>query len=679
MKNIPIRIKLLGGFLTLLILVCAGLGYIAYDRSSNAVLGQVQENIPLMARDGARLVEYRMDHHLIVVESVANNQAIRSMDWDLQRKVLEEETKRLGYLGMGIISTQGQARYPDGSTAELGDRGYFKEAMQGRTVFSDMIISRVIDRPVFIIASPIRGDNNRVQGVLLVRADGAMLSEITDNLGYGASGYSYIIDGKGALIAHENRDFVMDQRNFIEEARNNPEFRDLAAMFQRMVRGESGFDEYNFIGTDRFFGYAPIEGTDWSIAVGAMKDDVFAPIYALQWAIGIASLIFFGAGLIIALIISRSITSPVNSLMHYADAVAKGDLEAQSEINQKDEIGKLNHSIQSMVRSLIEKMGEAEQQSELAQAETEKARIATKEAEEARVQAENARQEGMLQAAASIEGVVERMTSASEELSAQVEQSSRGAEEQKTRTAETATAMEEMNATVLEVAKNASSAAQGADQAKEKAHTGADVVSNAVDAINQVNEQAGRVKSELDDLGRQAEQIGKIMTVIEDIADQTNLLALNAAIEAARAGDAGRGFAVVADEVRKLAEKTMSATKEVGQSINSIQEGTRANIEGMDKASGLVMKATDLANKSGEVLKEIVVLVEEAADQVRSIATATEEQSAASEEVNRSIEDVNRISAETSDVMNQSAMAISELAKQATELQNLVDQLKEKQ
>lgn len=286
-------------------------------------------------------------------------------------------------------------------------------------------------------------------------------------------------------------------------------------------------------------------------------------------------------------------------------------------------------------------------------------------------------QHRMLEVAESATEVADRLSSAAEELSAQVEQSSRGAQEQKSRADETATAMEEMNSTVLEVARNASSAAKQSDSAKEKAQTGAMVVGKAVDAINQVHEQASKMKSGLDDLGGQAEQIGKIMTVIEDIADQTNLLALNAAIEAARAGDAGRGFAVVADEVRKLAEKTMNATKEVDQSITSIQENTRTNIQGMDQSMEVISKATSLANDSGEALQDIVQMVEQAADQVRAIATATEEQSASSEEVNRSIEDINRISAETSDVMQQSASAISDLSQLAQEMQKLITKLRE--
>ena len=112
------------------------------------------------------------------------------------------------------------------------------------------------------------------------------------------------------------------------------------------------------------------------------------------------------------------------------------------------------------------------------------------------------------------------------------------------------------------------------------------------------------------ELGKQAQGIGQILNVISDIADQTNLLALNAAIEAARAGEAGRGFAVVADEVRKLAEKTMTATGEVGEAIRNIQVGTQKNMSNVEQSVQAVVSATALADKSGNALVDIVNLVE---------------------------------------------------------------------
>ena len=180
--------------------------------------------------------------------------------------------------------------------------------------------------------------------------------------------------------------------------------------------------------------------------------------------------------------------------------------------------------------------------------------------------------------------ISETLASASVSLSSQVEQASRGATTQSDRTTETATAMEEMNATVLEVARNASSAAENTEMTTQKAREGADVVGRVVSAIGRVQEQAVALKADMTELGQRAEGIGTIIEVITDIADQTNLLALNAAIEAARAGEAGRGFAVVADEVRKLAEKTMTATTEVNQAIRAIQESSQNNIVSTDRA-----------------------------------------------------------------------------------------------
>jgi len=272
--------------------------------------------------------------------------------------------------------------------------------------------------------------------------------------------------------------------------------------------------------------------------------------------------------------------------------------------------------------------------------------------------------------------IADQVSSAAEELAAQVEQATRGADLQSSRAAETATAMEEMNATVLEVARNASEAAGGAEQARNKARQGEESVRQVMASIAEVARQADQMERDMGELGRQADGIGNIIGVINDIADQTNLLALNAAIEAARAGDAGRGFAVVADEVRKLAEKTMAATKEVGSAIAAIQAGTQKSVAATKASASSVGQSTNLAQESGKALTEIVGIVESTAGQVSSIATAAEQQSATSEEISRAIEDITRVSGETAAGMNQSSQAIAELARRAHELQRLIEEMK---
>ena len=283
--------------------------------------------------------------------------------------------------------------------------------------------------------------------------------------------------------------------------------------------------------------------------------------------------------------------------------------------------------------------------------------------------------DAVAQVAQNANAIADRLSTATEELSTQVEQASRGADQQTQRVSETATAMEQMNASVLEVARNAGGASDTTINAKRKAEHGAEVVNKVVQGINQLHTQALGLKTGMASLGDQAQSIGQIMTVISDIADQTNLLALNAAIEAARAGEAGRGFAVVADEVRKLAEKTMQATREVGSAIQGIQSGTTQNIDQVNQTVDTIEQTTELAGTSGEALSEIVVLVDQAADQAHSIAAAAEEQSATSDEINRAVEQINTISSETASAMSQSANAVTELAKQAQELKKLIAQM----
>jgi methyl-accepting chemotaxis protein len=269
-----------------------------------------------------------------------------------------------------------------------------------------------------------------------------------------------------------------------------------------------------------------------------------------------------------------------------------------------------------------------------------------------------------------------RIAAASEQLSAQVEQVSRGAEQQRARVESTATAMNEMNSTVLEVARNAGQASEQSENTKVKATEGAGLVNQVVKSINTINNVAISLQNNMQELGKQTESIGNVMNVISDIADQTNLLALNAAIEAARAGEAGRGFAVVADEVRKLAEKTMTATKEVGSSISAVQSSAHTNISEVGNAVQSISEATGLANSSGEALNGIVELAAANSAIVSSIATAAEEQSATSEEINHAISEINTIVGETSEGMVQSSSAVQELSRVAQELRAVMDGLK---
>lgn len=380
--------------------------------------------------------------------------------------------------------------------------------------------------------------------------------------------------------------------------------------------------------------------------------------------------------LVLGALFARSLTRPLVLTTQFASTVAAGNLDEHLNVRAQGEVGVLADALRSMVTKLKEMIAQAQHKTEDAEEKTRLAEEATQMAEAAKLQAEQARSDGMLDAASRIELIVERVTSASEQLAAQIEQSSRGTDIQRQRTAESSTAMEEMNASVIEVARNAASAASNADQTKEFAQEGAQAVNAVKSAIHEVEEKAVQMTVSLGKLGDQAKDIGQVMNVISDIADQTNLLALNAAIEAARAGDAGRGFAVVADEVRKLAEKTMTATKEVGDAIAAIQARTTDNISRMGQAEEASHKSATLAGDAEDALLRIVDRAESTADQVRAIATASEEQSAASEEISRGTEEVNRIASETAEAMEQSAQAVTDLARMAQDLRRLVDELK---
>ena len=302
-------------------------------------------------------------------------------------------------------------------------------------------------------------------------------------------------------------------------------------------------------------------------------------------------------------------------------------------------------------------------------------RQSVRQAMEASRLAEQSRVDNLRAASNKLEDAVRRVMRSAGDLSSQMERISEGADLQGQRMEETARAMEEMNLAIADISRSSSDASVSVENAKEAARHSAQDAKEVLSAIAQVNAATTTLKSNIATLGEQAKSIDRIIGVINDIADQTNLLALNAAIEAARAGEAGRGFAVVADEVRKLAEKTMGATKEVGDSIKSIQEAIHQNVAHMESAADRAEQASGLAERSGQSAKEIMRHSENNSGMIASIATASEEQSATSTHIHKAVDEVREVASGIADGIHDCTRAVLELSDLSKELTVLVTDL----
>jgi methyl-accepting chemotaxis protein len=236
---------------------------------------------------------------------------------------------------------------------------------------------------------------------------------------------------------------------------------------------------------------------------------------------------------------------------------------------------------------------------------------------------------------------VDYVATATQEIASGNQDLSRRTEQQASSLQSTASTMDELGTTVRLNAENAAQANQLAGGASQVAVRGGEVVGQVVDTMRGINDSSRK--------------IADITSVIDGIAFQTNILALNAAVEAARAGEAGRGFAVVASEVRSLAQRSADAAREIKSLIS-------ANVERVEKG-------TDLADKAGQTMQEIVGAIQRVSDIVAEISSASSEQSAGVGQASQNISQMDESTQQNAALVEQSAAAAESLRQQAQQLQ----------
>lgn len=523
----------------------------------------------------------------------------------------------------------------------------------------------VVDTWCVTAYEPVKGKDGAIIGMLYVGVPETSASSVRQQImkiAVGKTGYVYILDSKGTYIVSQggkrDGEVIMDAK----DADGNFFIREIVKKALALKPGETGEQQYHWqnqgdpaprLKVARIGYFAP---WDWVIAAGAYDEEFRAAEQAItatnRRGNAIMATVFgvcFVALPLLWILISRKITSPIRQTVAVLKDISEGegDLTKRLAVTTRDEIGDMAryfnqfveklHSIITLVTSNINTV--ATSASGLSVTATQLASGA----------AQTTTQSAQVAAAAEQTSTsMNGMVAATEEMSSNVKTVS--------------AAIEEFTASVSEVAKSAERAAK--------------VAADAAQLVGASNTQ-------IQDLGTAAEEIGKVIEVIQDIAEQTNLLALNATIEAARAGESGRGFAVVATEVKELAKQTATATEDIRQRIEAIQNSTSLAVNSMGGISEVIRQVNELSRIIATAVEEQSITTREIAQSIGHSSTAAQtvaqgvaESASTSQEIARIIIDVDRAAKQAAEGAAHTEASGRELTTVAEELQSLVAQFR---